>query len=213
MSDWPALLAAGASLLTVNGAALGVGLRELRRMGRKISVLEKENAVLRAEISAIVRGNGLALSVWTKGIDRRVRWLTPRAMRVIFAPLDLSDDQVLGRTFGEIFGSEVGRQIESLDRRAMSELDSTQIDIVQLHPDLLPMVIITTVTEDEEGKTVFQGIAIRLLDMAHLRNGENAQVLQRLVAADRQNRRAGARDELDLPPEDLTASRTATPAE
>lgn len=204
--DWPALITA----VTASGVALGTGVtfvvQQMRSMSKRIQALEVENRLLRAEVSAVVRGSGLSLSVWVKGVDRRIRWVSPRAMRIIFAPLGLEEDGVLGRTFRELFGDEVGQTIEDLDRRAMSELDSTQVDIVQLDQRLTPMVIIKTVTEDDDGKIVFQGIAIRLSDMAERRGGENAMVLSRLVAADRQNRRAGARDELGLHAEQLTSA-------
>lgn len=210
MNDATALLTVLVPLLTANGAALAFGIRQIQKMQRTVRHLEKENEILRAQISAIVRSNALSLSVWTKGVDRRVRWASPRALRVLFAPLGLGEDDVMGKTFTEIFGTEVGGQIEELDKRAMAELDSTQIDIIRLHPELVPMVIIKTVTEDEDGRTVFQGIAIRLLDLEHRRNGQNAQVLSRLVAVDRAHRRADARDELGLPAEDFVAA-SATP--
>jgi hypothetical protein len=208
MSDLANLLVVSLPLLTANGAAMAFGLRQIQKMSTKVRALEKENEILRAQVSAIVRGNGLALSIWTKGVDRRIRWASPRALRIIFAPLGMGEEDVMGRTFSDIFGEDVGRQIEQLDSRAMSELDSTQVDIIQLHPDLVPMVIIKTVTEDEDGRTVFQGIAIRVIGMDNRRAGENAQVLSRMVATDRASRRTAARDELGLPPENLMAAST-----
>lgn len=141
----------------------------------KIKSLAEENIRLKREISGIVASNEIQLAVWSKDEQGRILWVSPRAMLVLFAPLGLSEIEVVGKTFGQLFSPEVEEQIRALDTSALMDVDSTKMDIVKFSDKHQPMLVLKTVFE-KDGRILKQGIAFRQIDVLL-----NAKTLQKLL--------------------------------
>lgn len=141
----------------------------------KIKNLADENVALKREISGIVTTNELQLAVWSKDEQGRILWVSPRAMLLLFAPMGMSEIEVIGKTFGQIFGPDIEKQIQELDTSALTDIDSTKMDIIKLSPKHQPMLILKTIFE-KDGRILKQGVAFRQLDVSL-----NPKFLQKLA--------------------------------
>lgn len=104
----------------------------------------------------------LKIASWTKRIDGTILGVNDRALNAIFLPLGISNP--IGMKFEEIFGKAVGDKLKELDDSAISEVDASQIMLIQLDPLLDPMLVIKTAVYDEDGNSILQGMAFRLKD-------------------------------------------------
>lgn len=156
---------------------------QVAELRKEIAARDEQIAQLKIELGGVVRANRLALPLWTQDAAGRLLWASPRAMLVIFAPMGLTGEDVLGKNFLEVFGPEVAHESDMLDRAAMTQIDTTHFAIINFAPGTLqPMFVTKTVTIDDEGQIIKQGAAFRLHELAK-GDGNFANALQRMISS------------------------------
>ena len=155
---------------------------QIKLLKDELASREEEITALKVELRGVIRTNRLALPLWTQDAAGRVLWASPRALLVIFAPLGLALEDIIGKDFSTLFGAEVAREIDRLDRRALTQIDSTQFAIINFAPGTLNSMFVTkTVTIDDDGQIIKQGAAFRLNELAQ-GDGQFANELQRMIS-------------------------------
>lgn len=171
--DLTMLLVAAISALGGGGAAamfsrwVDKGEAEIERVRSDLAECNRSHQSLRERcdelelrLRIVEAASPSYLARWVKGQDRRLLWLNDRAYLTMFAPLGFSREQVLNRTFEELYGDGNGEAIAmlaELDRAAIRAPNETQSIAIQLHPELPMMVVVKVAFVGPDGLLQFEG--------------------------------------------------------
>jgi hypothetical protein len=122
---------------------------------------EERYAALEARFDAVERHHASLVPRWIKDASKRVRWINDAALMTIFAPLQLSREQVEGRTFAELLDAEAAREIDRLDRSALARPGQAVSCLVTLHSSLRAMHVVKVAGVGRDRELVYEGYAYR----------------------------------------------------
>lgn len=123
-----------------------------------------EVAELKARLTVVEHHHTSYLARWIRNSQKRVTWINDKAFLSIFAPLGLSRDDVLGRSFTEILDPAASAEIDRLDQAALAHPEVAASNVISLHPMLPTMVVVKVAAVGREGELVFEGYAYRTND-------------------------------------------------
>ncbi|MEA3033221.1 MAG: hypothetical protein QOH86_1237 [Sphingomonadales bacterium] len=132
---------------------------DLRRAIASHVACEEKLVTIERRLEAVEHHHASMVPRWIKDAKKRLLWVNGAAMVMIFGPLGLTRDQVEGRTFADLLGMEVVREIERLDRAALVYPGRAVSSFLQLHPQLPAMTVVKIAGISREGDLIFEGLA------------------------------------------------------
>jgi len=115
---------------------------------------------LRDRVRAVEMRSPTHLAQWSKDKNKRITFINDQAYMTLFVHLGWARDEVVGKTFEELFGEEATESIaviNALDRAAIADPHKIRSAAVRLHP-LLPMVVIVKVAYiSGDGELKYEG--------------------------------------------------------
>jgi hypothetical protein len=146
--------------------------KSLERWWNRTDTLEDKHArcveeveELKARVAVIEHHHTSYLARWIRDATRRVVWINDKALLSIFAPLDLTREQVIGKTLAELpFDQVAVAEVDRLDAAALAHPEVAASNVIQMHPLLPLMVIVKVAAVGRDGELVFEGYAYRTND-------------------------------------------------
>lgn len=115
-------------------------------------------------IDAIEHHHASWVPRWIRNTRKQIIWINDAAILAIFAPLSLSREEVVGRTFSDLLDIEASREIDRLDRSALSHPGRPVSTLLQLHPRLRPMHVVKVAGVGRDRELIYEGYAYLLND-------------------------------------------------
>lgn len=150
-------------------AEIGAGERsaDYTRLTKEFAELRRQHAACeqRCErfenrLRAVEHSRDSYLARWVKDGKKRVTWCNDKAFLMIFAPLGISREEMDGRTFSDLLiDRNAAEEIDMLDHEALAHPGTVASALVQLHPQLPPMMILKIAAIGPEGGLAFEGYA------------------------------------------------------
>ena len=125
---------------------------------------EEQLTELQTRLLAVEHHHGSYLARWIKDASKRILWINDKAFLSIFAPIGLTRDAVLGKTFAEILEPSAAAETDRLDQAALAHPETAASNLIRLHPSLPLMVVVKVAAIGRQGELVFEGYAYRTND-------------------------------------------------
>lgn len=119
---------------------------------------------LKARVAVIEHHHRSYLARWIMDASRRLLWVNDKAFISIFAPLGLSRDALIGKTFADVLEQETAAEIGRLNAAALAHPEVSASNVIQLHRMLPVMVVVMTAAAGREGELEYEGYAYRTND-------------------------------------------------
>lgn len=172
MGDLPPLLLALGWLISTAGAVMaGVGFWQwkIRREDRQHGDRKQERAdhqkclekvaALERRLEVVEHHHSSLFARWIKDARGRICWVNGRAMATIFGPLELTRDEVEGRTFQDLLDVTAAAEIDRLERAALALPGMAVSTVVQLHPRLPVMIVVAAAGVGRDMELIYEGHA------------------------------------------------------
>lgn len=142
-----------------------VRLREdIRQAEERHQKCEAGLADVKARLTIVEHHHTSYLARWIKDATKRVIWLNDKAFLSIFAPLGLTREDVIESRFSEILDASASAETERLDQAALAHPEVAASNVIQLHPLLPAMIVVTIAAIGRDGELVFECYAYRTND-------------------------------------------------
>ena len=162
-------------------------LREdVKSFEAKLEACESRHATLETRLRAIEFENSIYLARWKKDSAKRITWISDKAFLMIFAPLGYKTrDEIDGKTFAELLVDPVAvREIDLLDRAALSAPGSVASCLIQFNTTLPFMMVLKVATMNNEG-LMYEGYAYQDMSPEILAaNGAGRQIRQIAISTE-----------------------------
>jgi hypothetical protein len=151
-----------------------------------LEACEKRHETLETRLRAIEFENSIYLARWKKDSAKRITWISDKAFLMIFAPLGFKTrDEVDGKTFAELLVDPVAvREIDLLDRAALSAPGSVASCLIQFNATLPFMMVLKVATMNSDG-LMYEGYAYQDMSPEILAaNGAGRQIRQIAISTE-----------------------------
>lgn len=150
---------------------LGRGATEIDRLRLRLREVEGHHVTCEQKVDDLTKRlvqveahHASHFARWIVDASKRVIWLNAKALLAVFAPLGLTRDGVEGRLFGEMIAPDAAIEINRLDQAALSSPGAAVSALLQLHPDLPVMHVVTVAATGREGELIYESMTFHAND-------------------------------------------------
>lgn len=130
----------------------------------RVDALEEDLRRTQRRLEVVEAHHGSLFARWIKDAGKRLVYVNGRAMATIFGPLGYTRDQIEGRTFLDLLDIEAAREIDRLDRAALTQPGRAVSSMLQLHPRLPVMIVVKVAGVGRDQELVYEGHAYEVND-------------------------------------------------